>query len=249
MAACLRLTFIAVGVFRIFNKTVKLFFIIRHGCYRAGRLLEIYARTLTCPQHAQKACAWFLLFTKNVHIRRDEPDFSTRVDIHFKVVVQSPSKDSSKTRSQPRELVKIEYYCATKKQRYIRWNLLRQYSPRSSPLLTVSLDLLKFFSFYRAIIIIFLHRCSYVLAIFIRFHRFLNENITYSFRVIIGKMMDDTKLGAIFRSKFLILYTIQYREILNSRVKIITGRILLKTLPTLASFRLYLFSTRKRKSG
>lgn len=57
MTARLRLTFIAVGVFRIFNKTVKLFFIIRHGCYRAGRLLEIYARTLTCPQHAQKACA------------------------------------------------------------------------------------------------------------------------------------------------------------------------------------------------
>lgn len=132
MAARLRLTFIAVGVFRIFNKTVKLFFIIRHGCYRAGRLLEIYARTLTCPQHAQKACAWFLLFTKNIHIRgeRDEPDFSARVDIHFKVVVQSPSKDSSKTRSQPRELVKIEYYCATKKQQYTRWNYYDNTLPR-----------------------------------------------------------------------------------------------------------------------
>ena len=126
MAARLRLTFIAVGVFRIFNKTVKLFFITTArvlSCWAASG--DIYARTLTCPQHAQKACAWFLLFTKNIHIRgerereRDEPDFSARVDIHFKVVVQSPSKDSSKTRSQPRELVEIEYYCATKKQQYI----------------------------------------------------------------------------------------------------------------------------------
>lgn len=210
MAACLRLTFIAVGVFRIFNKTVKLFFIIRHGCYRAGRLLEIYARTLTCPQHVQKACAWFLLFTKNVHIRRDEADFSARVDIHFKVVVQSPSKDSSKTRSQPRELVKIEYYCATKKQRYIRWNLLRQYSPRSSPPLpTVFLDLSKFFSLYRAIIIIFLHRCSYVLAILYSISSIFVREHNLFLPCYYWKNDGRRKIGRrwYFAQKFLISYT------------------------------------------
>lgn len=64
----------------------------------------------------ESMCVISAVYKEHSHPRRerererDEPDFSARVDIHFKVVVQSPSKDSSKTRSQPRELVEIEYY-------------------------------------------------------------------------------------------------------------------------------------------
>lgn len=82
--------------------------------------MHAHLLVLSTPRkHVRDFCCLQRTFTSE---ERDEPDFSARVDIHFKVVVQSPSKDSSKTRSQPRELVKIEYYCATKKQQYIRWN-------------------------------------------------------------------------------------------------------------------------------
>ena len=85
----------------------------------------ICTHTYLSSARPESMCVISAVYKEHSHPRRerererDEPDFSARVDIHFKVVVQSPSKDSSKTRSQPRELVEIEYYCATKKQQYI----------------------------------------------------------------------------------------------------------------------------------
>lgn len=81
------------------------------------RYMHAHLLVLSTPRkHVRDFCCLQRTFTSE---ERDEPDFSARVDIHFKVVVQSPSKDSSKTRSQPRELVKIEYYCATKTAIYV----------------------------------------------------------------------------------------------------------------------------------
>lgn len=180
--------------------------------------MHAHLLVLSTPRkHVRDFCCLQRTFTSE---ERDEPDFSARVDIHFKVVVQSPSKDSSKTRSQPRELVKIEYYCATKKQQYIRWNYYDNTFPLPAPFFLVLLKIfptpVSFLEFpcsdYRShtliailslslslscvIVIIFFYRCSYV-PCFIRFHRFLERNNLF-LRIIIRKIITIQKFDTIF---------------------------------------------------
>ena len=110
----LRLTFIAVGVFRIFNKTVKLFFITRHGVIVLGgfwRYMHAHLLVLSTPR---KPVRDFCCLQRTFTSEETSQTFPRALTSISKSSFNQRQRTRVKRVSNHRQLVKIEYYSATK---------------------------------------------------------------------------------------------------------------------------------------
>lgn len=108
------LTFIAVGVFRIFNKTVKLFFITRLGVIVLGgfwRYMHAHLLVLSTPR---KPVRDFCCLQRTFTSEETSQTFPRALTSISKSSFNQRQKTRVKHVPQPREPVKIEYYIATK---------------------------------------------------------------------------------------------------------------------------------------